>query len=148
MWPEVQISSICKLALGRFLWINNLHTVLPSPSPSPSSCEQRTPVAVLRFNLGDWALSRKRWGTELIVVAAIGDRPLLDCRWDWELWGAIDCSRGYVFHSLGMSGSRSLDCLACGEVVVQKNTHTHTCSPAVKSRVGKCKIHPSLVGTF
>lgn len=70
----METSSIKKLALRRSLWISNLHTVLPSCSFTPSSCVQKTPVVVLLFNLRDHALNRKRWGTELIVVVASGDR--------------------------------------------------------------------------
>lgn len=122
MWPW---SGNEKWALRRFLWINNLHTVLPSLSFSSSSCVQRTSVAELLFYLSDRALSRKRWGTELIVVAAIGDRAALDCRWVWELGAAIDCYQGYVFYSLGVSGRPSQDCLACG-VTACMHPHTHT----------------------
>lgn len=95
--PEVEMSSICKPALRRFLWINNLHTGLPPPSFPPSSCEQRTPEAVLLFNLGDRALSRKRWGTELIVVAAIGDRSCAGLQMGLGAGGSYRLLQGICF---------------------------------------------------
>lgn len=47
MWPEVQTSNFCKHTLRRFPSIFNLHLAFPYSF----LCEQRTPVAVLLFNL-------------------------------------------------------------------------------------------------
>lgn len=136
--------------LRRFFRVYNLPTEQPSPSSSSSSCEQRTPVAALLFNLRDEALSRKRWDTELIA----GDRVASDCRWAGGC-GELSIHTEDVF-------SAPWECqgsLAHIVVVVQRYTQMNTkrTLPAGlktgKSRVCKCKKiknknHPSLLGVF
>ncbi len=52
---------------------------------------------MLLSNLRDWALSRKRWETELIAVAAIGDRSNIGLNVGLGTGGKLSIVAGDLF---------------------------------------------------